>query len=161
MHIEFIYLLLLIIVANGAPIIQRWVIQSRKKYPIDLGWRLFDGRPCFGNSKTWPGLAAALLFTSLLSELLGLGVLFGLQVAALAMAGDLFSSFIKRRLNLRESSQAIVLDQLPESLLPALGTYQRLGLNALELTLIVVSFILFELLLSKVLYSWGIRKHPY
>lgn len=161
MHIEFIYLLLLIIVANGAPIIQRWVMESRKSYPIDFGCRFLDGRAWFGSSKTWPGLAAALLFTTLFSKLLGLGFLFGLQIAALAMAGDLLSSFIKRRLNLPESSQAIVLDQLPESLLPALGAYQRLQLNTLELTLVVVIFIPIELLLSRVLYSWGIRKRPY
>lgn len=161
MHIEIIYLLILIIAANGAPIIQRWVMKSRKNYPIDFGSQFFDGRPCFGNSKTWPGLAASLMFTSLFSELLGLGVLFGLQIAALAMAGDLCSSFIKRRLNRPVSSQAVILDQLPESLLPALGAYERLELNALELTLVVVIFILIELLLSRVLYSWGIRKRPY
>ena len=161
MRIEIIYLLLLIVVANGAPIIQRWGFKSRKNYPIDFGWRFFDGLPCFGNSKTWPGLAAALVFTSMFSELLGLGILFGLQIAALAMAGDLCSSFIKRRLNRPVSSQALVLDQLPESLLPALGAYQQLQLNVFELMLVVVIFIPFELILSRVLYMWGIRRHPY
>lgn len=161
MRVEFIYLLILIIVANGAPIIERWGLNRRKNYPIDFGWRFFDGLPCFGNSKTWPGLAAACVFTSLFSELLGLGILFGLLIATLAMAGDLCSSFIKRRLNLPESRQAIMLDQLPESLLPALGAYEILQLNALELMLVVVIFIPFELLLSRVLYSWGIRKRPY
>jgi CDP-2,3-bis-(O-geranylgeranyl)-sn-glycerol synthase len=161
MRIELIFLLVMIIVANGAPILQRWGSKSRNNYPIDFGWRFFDGHPLFGSSKTWPGLAVAFVFTSLFSELFGFGILFGLQIAALAMAGDLCSSFIKRRLNLRVSSRAIILDQLPESLLPTLGAYERLGLNVLELLLILVLFILFELLLSRVFYIWGIRKHPY
>ena len=42
----------------------------------------------------------------------GLGI--GLLVAATAMAGDLLSSFLKRRLALAPSSQAIGLDQIPE-----------------------------------------------
>ena len=161
MRVEIIILLLLIIVANGAPIIQRWGFNSRNSYPIDFGRLFADGRPWFGASKTWPGLAAALVFTSLCSELFGLGVVFGLQIAALAMIGDLCSSFIKRRLNRPISSRAIILDQLPESLLPALGALERMQLSALELTLVVAAFVLFELVLSRILFIWGIRQRPY
>jgi CDP-archaeol synthase len=45
----------------------------------------------------------------------------GLLVGAAAMAGDLFSSFLKRRLDLPPSSKATGLDQVPESLIPLLA----------------------------------------
>ena len=52
-------ILVLLVVVNGAPIIAARLFGSRYDAPVDLGARLPDGRPLFGSSKTWRGLAAA------------------------------------------------------------------------------------------------------
>ena len=45
----------------------------------------------------------------------------GALVAASAMAGDCLSSFIKRRFGLEPSRMTLGLDQVPESLFPAVA----------------------------------------
>jgi len=85
----------------------------------------------------------------------------GLLVAIYAILGDLTSSFIKRRLGKPVSSMAPLLDQIPESLLPAFMLMNTFGLNMSNVVLLVLIFIISELMLSHVFYKWGIRKHPY
>ena len=66
-----------------------------------------DGRTWFGTSKTVRGIVLAVLATTGAASLLGLGWKTGTLVGAMAMVGDLFASFVKRRLGLISSSQAI------------------------------------------------------
>ena len=77
------------------------------------------------------------------------------------MAGDLFSSFVKRRLNLRPSSQAFGLDQVPESLFPLLVCGDALSLTAADIALGVGVFLAGELILSRILYWAHLRDEPY
>jgi CDP-archaeol synthase len=102
-----------------------------------------------------------LLATTLGAPLIGLSPGIGTSVAATAMAGDLFSSFLKRRLSLAPSSQAIGLDQIPESLLPLLACRTALSLSAVEITLVVAVFFAGELVLSRLLYKVHLRDEPY
>ena len=128
---------------------------------IDFGHKLPDGQAIFGESKTWRGVIAACIFTAIAAALLGYTPVTGLWVAVYAILGDLTSSFIKRRLHRPPSSMAPLLDQVPESLFPALmlaGTFKLTISAIIELVLI---FIIIELALSHVLYKWGIRKQPY
>jgi CDP-2,3-bis-(O-geranylgeranyl)-sn-glycerol synthase len=81
--------------------------------------------------------------------------------AAMAMLGDLLASFIKRRLAIPPSGIAPGLDQIPESLLPLLAVRGVLDLSWLQISLIVVTFIALDYLLSFVLYRLHIRQHPY
>ncbi len=157
----FIHLLLLIIVANASPIIVRKLLHNKYAWTIDGGLNFIDGRPLFGYSKTWRGIAGAVLITAIAGLALGYTVQTGALIGLLAMAGDLFSSFIKRRLKLPPSSMAPMVDQIPESFLPALLMMQVFGLNASSVTVLVVLFIIFELLVSVILYRWGIRQRPY
>src|SRR5262249_58539326 len=66
-------------------------------------------------------LVLAVLLTSAVAPLVGLPAAIGAIVGGSAMAGDLLSSFVKRRLALVPSSKATGLDQVPESLLPLLA----------------------------------------
>ena len=77
------------------------------------------------------------------------------------MGGDLLSSFIKRRLGLETSARATGLDQIPESLIPALLCARDLGLDWLDVATATVAFVIGELILSKILYRLHIRKRPY
>lgn len=154
-------LLILLVVANGAPIVGSNLLGTRFARPLDGGRRWFDGRPIFGHSKTLRGVFFALLLSTLAAPLLGHPARVGLSVGALAMTGDLFSSFLKRRLGFAPSSMALGLDQIPESLLPALILRGEFGLAGHEVIAVSAAFFLLGLLLSALLYAAGVRKHPY
>ncbi len=156
-----ISILLLLLVANGAPIVAHNIFQARFLQPVDGGRLAWDGRPWFGASKTWRGLLAALVSTPLVAWLLAYPAHLGLVVALGAMCGDLFSSFIKRRLRIPASGQALGLDQIPEALLPLLLCAPLLNLHAWDFVGILIAFFVLELVLSRVLYMLHIRKRPY
>jgi CDP-diglyceride synthetase len=101
------------------------------------------------------------LVTTAGSSLIGLGWRIGLLVGSFAMAGDLLSSFCKRRLGLPSSSRASGLDQIPESLLPLLACRDLLGLTAAEIVVCVVMFVVGEVVLSRLLYAFRLRDRPY
>ena len=91
-------LLGLILLANGVPALLGLLMGAATA--LDGGRTLADGRPLLGRSKTWRGLVAALVGTTLGGLALGLHWTLGLKVAAGAMLGDLAASFLKRRLAL-------------------------------------------------------------
>lgn len=154
-------LLILLALANGAPVIAKKIFRDHLSAPLDGGALFFDGRPVFGPSKTVRGVILALGATALGATLLGLGWQTGILVAGLAMAGDLLSSFIKRRLGRPASSRAIGLDQIPESLLPLLACRGPLLLSWADVLAVATLFLVGELLLSRLLYKAHIRDQPY
>jgi CDP-2,3-bis-(O-geranylgeranyl)-sn-glycerol synthase len=77
------------------------------------------------------------------------------------MAGDLFSSFVKRRLGYVSSSRALGLDQIPESLLPGLICKSFLGLGFLDIIVVVALFSIGEIVLARLLFRMHIRDQPY
>lgn len=155
------HLLLLIIIANGAPILIRVLLKNRFDTAVDFGQKLPDGHDIFGTSKTWRGVLAAITATPIAGWLLGYALEIGLWVAVYAVIGDLLSSFLKRRLAMEPSSMAFIVDQVPESLLPGLMMMEVFKLDLQSVLLMVLIFIIIELFLSHILYKWGIRKRPY
>ena len=157
-----ITLVLLLLIANGAPLLAGHWLYSNGAYaiqrPIDGGYCCPDGERLLGDSKTWQGLLAAPLVTIVAATLLQFPVLAALLLALLAMLGDLISSFIKRRLHCRSGLNVPGLDQLPESLLPMLGVSLLLPLSALQVLLPVLLFILIHIVLSECLSA--LRFHP-
>lgn len=156
-----IELLLLLLAANGAPVLVARLLGDRWARPVDAGYRFSDGRPLFGQSKTWRGLIAGVATTALVSVLLGHGAAFGALFGAASLAGDLTSSFVKRRLGIASSGRAIGLDQVPEALLPLLVGRREFGLDWLAIAVLVVLFLIGSLALSRVMYRIGVRKQPY
>ena len=157
----FIKLLVMLLATNGAPILMARIFQSRGAQPLDLGRQLLDGRPVFGSSKTWRGLAAALITSCILSMIFGYGIWFGLVFGILVIVGDLTSSFIKRRTGLKPSDQCTGLDQLPESFIPSVYAVWHLGAGWWWAVLLSLAFMLLEILISKPLFWLNIRKRPY
>ena len=153
--------LILIVVANGAPVVFARLLGRRFADPIDCGVVLRDGHPLLGRSKTWRGLAAAILLAACTAVLIGLPWQAGALIGASAMAGDCLSSFVKRRLALEPSSMALGLDQVPESLLPAFASGFFLPLAFGDIVAIVLVFSLGELAISRLFYAVGLRDRPY
>lgn len=151
----------LLVAANGAPVLVNKAMGKRWAWPVDNGLSLRDGHRLFGNTKTWRGWCSAIFFTAMAAILSGLEPLTGALFGALAMAGDLLASFIKRRIGRSESSRARGLDTMPESLLPVLLLKKPLELSLIDIMLVVALFFLLEELVSPVLYRLHIRKRPY
>jgi len=158
---ELLPLLLLIIIANGAPILIRWLLNDGFNLAVDFGQKLPDNNPLFGSSKTWRGILSALLATTTAAWLLNHSPETGMLVAIYAIVGDLCSSFIKRRLSMQPGNMALLLDQVPESLFPAFMLKEVFNLDISAIILLVLIFIIIELLLSHILYKYGVRKKPY
>ena len=161
MQNELLHCLLLIIAANGAPILGRWLLADGFGLAIDFGQKLPDGKRIFGSSKTWRGVFFSLSITAFTGVLLGYDIETGLLVSMYALSGDLISSFIKRRLGIESSGMAPLLDQVPESFLPAFMLRSAFELDMASIILLVLIFIIVELSLSHILYRWGIRRRPY
>ncbi len=155
------FILLLLLAANGTPLLVRMALGKRWRRPLDAGRVLADGRALFGPSKTLAGLVAALLASTLLALILGFGWSVGLLVGGFAMLGDLFSSFVKRRMGLRSSAMALGLDQVPESLFPLVVCAPLLDLSWTQVSLLTLAFLISELLLSRLAFHLGFRQHPY
>jgi len=154
-------LLVLLGVANGTPVFATKLFKNRFATPLDGGLKLADGRPLFGTSKTIRGILVSIACTTLAAPALGLGWTVGATSAVGSVIGDLASSFVKRRLGFRVHAQAFGLDQVPEALLPLLLLRSRLELSVVDMAILVAAFILFEVVLSYVLFKLRIRDRPY
>ncbi len=161
LYIQIVQVLLLIFAANGAPILVRAIFGSRFAYPVDGGQVFFDGNRILGEAKTWRGMFAAIVVTCPLAVFVGYSWMTGLLIASGAMAGDLFSSFIKRRLAMPASAEAPVLDQVPESLVPCLLIMHTIRIDTIEIIVLVSLFFAIERVLSKLLFQLGLRQRPY
>ena len=160
-YLLILQLLVLMTLANGTPIVAKKIFGPRFSFPLDAGTIFVDGRPLFGHSKTIRGIVVSILVTAVSAPLIGLDLTIGAMVAGAAMAGDLFSSFVKRRLNLPPSSQALGLDQVPESLFPMLACRNALSLTIADMALGVGIFFIGALILSRFLFRAHLRDEPY
>ncbi len=113
LYLIFIYPLIYIwpaYVANGAPVI----LGGGK--PLDFG-RKFMGKPIFGSHKTirglFAGLAAGFIMAGLESIVFPYMLPIGILLSVGTMFGDLFGSFIKRRMGTGEGTKMLFLDQYP------------------------------------------------
>ncbi|MDX8479548.1 CDP-archaeol synthase [Mesorhizobium sp. VK24D] len=153
--------LVLLTLANGVPVIAKRLLGDRLAWPIDGGWLFWDGQPLLGKSKTLRGLLLAILAAAVGGTVVGLGMPIGALVGFGAMAGDMLSSFLKRRLRLASSAEAPGLDQVPESLLPLVLVEDFVGLSVWDILIGVGAFWIGELMVSRLLYMLRIRDRPY
>jgi len=163
-HINFgavLKVLLILATANSAPILAKKLFGQSLSYPLDGGFLFVDGRPIFGPSKTIRGVVVAAVASSLCAIILGFTWTTGVVLGLAAMGGDLISSFLKRRIGLPPSSMALGLDQIPESLLPALVAMNLMAFTVGDVVLIVVLFFVGELVLSRLLFRVHLRDQPY
>lgn len=156
-----IQLLMLLVVANGAAVAAKKLLGVRFARPLDGGAVFVDGRPILGPTKTIRGIVASVLATSICASLMGFGWEIGALIAAFAMAGDLLSSFVKRRLHLASSSMAIGLDHIPESLFPLLASRLLLPVSVADVVVGVTMFVVGGLVLSPILFRLNLRDEPH
>lgn len=156
-----LYALVLVGAANTAPLLLKKLLGERFAWPLDGGLRFFDGEPLFGRSKTIRGLAIGVLAPALIAPLVGHRWQHGAIMGAAAMAGDLLSSFSKRRLKRPPSSQALGLDQIPEVLLPLWVGRVWFDLSYVDIAVVLLLFVVLQLALSRLFFRLGLREEPY
>lgn len=122
-------LLLFLIWLNFLPFLAHLLLGERWAWPLDASRRLWDGRPILGSHKTLRGVLAALAGGTVAAPLLGLPWTTALLAAALAMLGDLLTSFLKRRLEQPSGKPIFALDQGLEGGLPLLVLAPAMGLS--------------------------------
>ena len=128
LHIGLIVQCLVVLtIANGMPVIAKKMLGEWLARPIDGGWLLWDGQPLFGRSKTYRGVVLAIGASTVGSPFVGLDLKIGALIGLVAMAGDLLSSFLKRRLRLASSAEAPELDQVPNPCYPSWPSGTFLG----------------------------------
>jgi CDP-2,3-bis-(O-geranylgeranyl)-sn-glycerol synthase len=154
-------LLILLLVANGAAVAAKKLLGETLARPLDGGALLVDGRPVFGPTKTIRGVVVSVFATAICATLMGPGWRVGVLIATFAMVGDLFSSFVKRRLNVASSSMAIGLDHIPESLFPLLASRLLLPLSILDVVAGTMIFVAGALILSPLLFKLNLRDEPH
>jgi len=154
-------LFVMLVLANGAPVVARRLFGHHWSAPVDGGrlWR--DGRPLLGESKTWRGVVAGTLSCGLFAMAVGLGLFFGSLFGFMGLLGDMLSSFIKRRRGLAASARALWLDQVPEALLPMILAFFWLPVGLWQALAVVVLFTLSNIVFSPLLYRLGIRHQPH
>jgi hypothetical protein len=126
---------------NILPPLANLIWRDRFANPVDGGLSWFDHRPLFGPNKTIRGIMVSALGGIVVSPLLGIAWRLAGSAALLAMAGDLLSSFIKRRLQIPSGKTVIGLDQLFESLFPAMLLSSFMPLTAAQLIGILFVFL--------------------
>lgn len=146
-----IELLLLLLVANGTPVLAGALLREHWNRPLDGGHICRDGRRLLGDAKTVRGLLASLLATVAFAAMFGFAWWYGALFSGLAMLGDTASSYVKRRRGYASSCARPLLDQVPESLLPLLALQPLTGAGSEELAVAAIAFFVLDLLLSRLI----------
>lgn len=154
-------LLLLLVVANGAPVVAARLLKGFANWPLDCRCYAGDEQRLLGASKTWRGVIAAVISTAVVAYLLGYPLMEGALFGLFAMLGDTLSSFIKRRMGLAASAKALGLDQIPEAVVPLWVMHEQFGLGWPVGFATVIAFLFTGIGLSKLLYQLHIRNQPY
>lgn len=153
--------LFLLCLANGAPVVAKRLFGPYMALPLDLNLKWIDGRPLLGSSKTFRGILASFFACLMGGYLLGIDIKSSLTLSAAAMLGDIFSSFLKRRLLIEPSGRAMGLDYVPESLLPALMLKAQFEMSLIDVAIIVLGFWFGAAAMSPLLHRMGVRDKPY
>lgn len=135
-------------IANASPVLVKGL------HRIDFSHTFIDGKPLFGNNKTWEGFYIGVFMGFLAS--IGIGIIvcdegyvwIGLGASISALIGDLIGSFIKRRINIASGEPLPVVDQLDFALISTLY-YYLLGIHEFASR---PEFVVYSLLLILVLH---------
>jgi uncharacterized protein len=133
--------LLFLLWGNFLPPLARLLFDHRFRAPLDGGREWRDGQPLFGPHKTIRGALAILAGSTAVFPLLGIAWWQAAAAGLLIVAGDLLSSFLKRRLKHRSGAIIPGLDQIFEGFLPLLVLAGPLDLSAGEAGAVLALFI--------------------
>jgi len=133
-------ILVLLWLINLVPPLLAHFLENRWNHPLDGGRNFRDGYPYLGPHKTIRGVVSAVAVGGLTGVALSFPLWVGLSAGVLSMAGDLLSSFIKRRMGMASGSIVPGLDQVFEGFIPFLVLGPAYELNAVAVFLLLLFF---------------------
>jgi CDP-2,3-bis-(O-geranylgeranyl)-sn-glycerol synthase len=136
--------------------------------PIDFGKKFFDGKPIFGQNKTFKGFFSGLAVGAAVGLVESIffpeyPVLFGFVLSLGALFGDLAGAFIKRRFGIAPGDLLPVIDQV-DFIIGAILFSFLLSLQFMSVELIITVLIItppIHLLTNFAAYKIGLKKHPW
>ena len=132
--------LVLLMAANATPVVVAKLLNERWAWPLDFGCVLPDGDRLFGSHKTWRGLAAGILATTVAAGLLQVPLWVGASFAAASLIADALSSAVKRRMHVRPGTEVLGLDQFGEAVVPLVLFSRPLSLDVIDVAIVAVLF---------------------
>ena len=157
-------------VANGSPVVGVKIIGTTT--PIDFGAKAWDGRRVLGDGKTFEGLLFGMTLGTLTGFLMMISVSglyrsifepFFLSLGA--MMGDIFGSFIKRRLGLKRGEPAPPMDQLGFMVFAVLLGFLIYGVpdwaDLVNIALLLAVTACLHLGTNYLAYLAGLKSEPY
>ncbi len=152
-------------VANAMPVF------IREGRPIDGGRAWLDGRRLLGDGKTWEGFITGFIGAYLASLTVSvyvddLGFFYKALVASTTgLLGDIFGSFIKRRIGLKRGDPMPVLDQIDFALAATLA-YILLGEHVLLkkpyfILYSLIAITLLHILTNAIAYMLKLKNKPW
>lgn len=140
MIVNYTKILLLLWTVNLVPPLLAYFMGERWNRPLDRGRVFRDGRPLLGSHKTLRGVLGGGIGGVCAAAFMGIPLWIGFASAMLSMAGDLLSSFLKRRLSLESGSSVPALDQGFEGALPFLVLAPYFSLSGSEVFGLFIAF---------------------
>ncbi|NTV41882.1 MAG: CDP-archaeol synthase [Syntrophobacteraceae bacterium] len=140
MILDYAKILLLLWTVNIVPPVLAYVMGDRWNQPLDLGRPFRDGKPLLGSHKTMRGVLGGSIGGACAAVFMGMPWWVGLIAGILSMAGDLLSSFLKRRLSLGSGASVPAVDQGFEGALPFLALAPYFSLDGSEVFSLLLAF---------------------
>jgi CDP-2,3-bis-(O-geranylgeranyl)-sn-glycerol synthase len=162
--------------ANMAPVIFKG-IAKKLAFPVDFGGKI-NNKAIFGKNKTFRGIVFGVLSAIIIAFLQYLiyryeffsvisfidysnWFLVGLLMGSGAMIGDLFESFVKRRLNFASGRKFVPFDQLDFVIGGLLFVSIVVKLTLLiVITILIISFVL-DIIVNHIAFYLKIRKEKW
>ncbi len=142
-------ILVLVAIANAAPWCAGRLLKHRWAAPLDGGFTLTDGTRALGDHKTWRGLLTGTLSCAVAAQWMGYTFTLGFAFGLLSLVADSATSFAKRRWRLKPGTEVLVVDQLPETLVPIAILAAPLGVSMREAAAISVVFLILGLAFTR------------
>ena len=151
-------------IANASPLIIAKIIH--KRHPIDFNKNFIDGRRFFGKNKSIEGFIFGIIcgiITGIFLASLNLHTIYGASILSFgALLGDLFGSFIKRRLRMKSGDPFPIIDQLM-FLLIALALYSIIikPVTLFSLIFLSISTLILHIITNFIAYKINLKTHPW
>ncbi len=131
-------------------------VVANGKRPIDLGKNWIDNRRLFGDGKTIEGSLLGILAAVVVGLLQG-DVFIGLILGSGAIIGDIFGSFIKRRLGMPQGSPLPIMDQMDFIIGALLFSALFVKLEIITIIIILILTPIFHVISNNFAYEFGFK----
>lgn len=173
--IKLCYFILPAAFANSMGTLTKWT--KVLNVPVDMNRRI-DGKRIFGDNKTWRGVIFGVLAGTLIALVQGYlyelrtfrsismvdyshPILLGFLMGLGDHVGDLFESFMKRRLDIRPGDPFIPFDQLDGPIGAMILSYPLTHISLKDATFVLLIWFVFHVITKHIGFWIGVDKRKW